>query len=1350
MTDWLHRQTEPGVLHGPQPRGRVRSCVRALVAAALICLAAVSGARADGPVKGDVRVFNDDGFTRLVFDLDQEIKTNVRLSWPIMVISFAKPVDVSVDRLNARAPDYISAARVDPDGRAIRIALARKVKINSIPAAERLYVDLLPDTWTGVMPGLPQEVIAQLADRAREAEHLLRRRNLITERRPPPNIRVKVASQPTFTRYVFAMPDGVNVVPQQTAGTLTLDFDHLITWDLADAIAAMPATVRSIAAAPDRSSVAVSFVLNGTPEARTFLEDNSIAVDISHDGAPQQPRAGQDAARPAAAAAPVLAPPESAPAEVAEQGGLPPMIDVPAPAEANEAGPPSNAPAAAKSAAPPSSGPAAAPVHAAPPADAGRMENPAMPRAAAAPVMSRPAVQGAPANDAAEMSRMERAPEPAAGPPEAAGDEPQGKMQKVAAGEAQMAAPAPAAAQDPAPTPAAPSDLSAPDTVAPATPAAAAEPPANAQGMLPAPRADGTVVVGVTRSADVLRMEFPFTAPAPAAAFRRGEMLWLVFDTDAGIDVSALIEQGGTIVRNARVTRGKDGEAIVRIRLGRPQLASLDTDGPAWLVTIGDKVTVPTTPLGAARTVIGQSRANIVIPFEQPAKLHQIRDPDIGDRLLVITAAGPARGFVRRQDFVELEVLASSHGVVVHPIADDVTADLDEAKIIIGRPDGLSLSTAISGKQQEAAIAGGASFRTMTFDPQMWGFDRKADFNARESELIRRAASAPTTRRQPARFNLARFYLAHGMSAEAKAVLDVARASQSGADDVTGSVLAAVANVMLGRPGEALKELSKPKVGNQLDAPIWRAVAYAREGRWAEARVGFKNVEAAVAALPLELQRMAMMDALRTAIEVRDFDSASRLITEFDTIGVPPELKPSFDVLVGRLDEDLGRGEDALTKYRAAALSSDRRAAAQGRLREIEMRAKLGDMPRGQVIKELETLTTVWRGDETEMEGLRLLARLYGKDGRYREAFHVMRSAMTAHPNSDLTRKIQDEAAETFNSLFLSNKGDSLPPIEALGLFYDYRELTPIGRRGDEMIRRLADRLVAVDLLDQAAELLQHQVDHRLNGAARAQVATRLAVIYLKNHKPDRALASLQSTRMAELANELREQRLLLEARALSDIGRHDVALEVIANINGPEAIRLRGDIQWAGQRWRQAGEQIELLYGERWKDFAPLNESERFDILRAAVGYALADDSIGLERFRDKYAPKMAEGPDRRAFDVVSAPIGTSNAAFNDVAKRVVSMDTLEAFLRDLRKRYAGADTIPPDGASGTEPAAGEPDAPPARAPGLSGAAPGTQSGANAATPHPATSPLPPNAPAKPDPAPTGSIPLSQGPAAR
>ena len=221
------------------------------------------------------------------------------------------------------------------------------------------------------------------------------------------------------------------------------------------------------------------------------------------------------------------------------------------------------------------------------------------------------------------------------------------------------------------------------------------------------------------------------------------------------------------------------------------------------------------------------------------------------------------------------------------------------------------------------------------------------------------------------------------------------------------------------------------------------------------------------------------------------------------------------------------------------------------------------------------------------------------------------------------------------------------------------------------MIRRLADRLVSVDLLDQAAELLQHQVDNRLNGAARAQVATRLAVVYLMNRKPDRALATLQKTRTADLSNELRDQRLLLEARAISDGGRHELALEVIASIKGREAMRLRSDIMWSAKRWREAAEQIELMYGARWKEFTPLTDAERTDILRAAIGYALSEEQISLERLREKYAVKFADGPERRAFDVVSTPIGAAGPEFQDIANRLAATDTLEGFLRDLRTRY-------------------------------------------------------------------------------
>ena len=59
-------------------------------------------------------------------------------------------------------------------------------------------------------------------------------------------------------------------------------------------------------------------------------------------------------------------------------------------------------------------------------------------------------------------------------------------------------------------------------------------------------------------------------------------------------------------------------------------------------------------------------------------------------------------------------------------------------------------------------------------DAQSWGFDRQADFTRRKMDLILAAADAPEAKRLPARCDLARFYLARDMFAEAKAVLDVA------------------------------------------------------------------------------------------------------------------------------------------------------------------------------------------------------------------------------------------------------------------------------------------------------------------------------------------------------------------------------------------------------------------------------------------------------------------------------------------------------------------------------------------------------------------------------------------------
>ena len=84
------------------------------------------------------------------------------------------PVEIPVDEIAEAVPDYVGSARRDPDGMAIRLSLSRRVTINTMTAGERIFVDLLPDSWSGAPPSLPQDVIKELAERARAAERALR------------------------------------------------------------------------------------------------------------------------------------------------------------------------------------------------------------------------------------------------------------------------------------------------------------------------------------------------------------------------------------------------------------------------------------------------------------------------------------------------------------------------------------------------------------------------------------------------------------------------------------------------------------------------------------------------------------------------------------------------------------------------------------------------------------------------------------------------------------------------------------------------------------------------------------------------------------------------------------------------------------------------------------------------------------------------------------------------------------------------------------------------------------------------------------------------------------------------
>ena len=1162
---------------------RARAFARAAFSVVLVAVALAWPGRASAdPVKGEATLTQENGYARLLLRFAEEVPTEVSMAGAIMVVRFAKPVDMPVEALNDAVPAYIASARRDPDGAAIRLALNQRVRVNQMVAGERIYIDLLPEKWTGLPPPLPAEVVKELSERALAAERILRMQKKVEAAEARPPVRVRTAVQPTFVRFVFELPEGVSVSSSLNADKYTLSFSAPLTFDLADAKVSAPSNIKSMKQAISGDNASVEISLIGEVDVHGFREERNYIVDI-----------GFDTGKAGMALSPALSRPVAAEPVVKQEAAVP-------------------------------------------------LAKPAAP---AIPVVTTPAASAAPAEVPAAEAPAAAA--PAVPAPKTAGD--RSDLPRKS-GEAEAAKPADLPRKSDAASTATP--ISGPKDVATAD--------RSMQGIV------------AKRTSSDFRVTFPFGSNVPTALFKRADSIWMIVADNAPLDVQPIEAEGGALISAAESVPVQGGQAI-HIKLKRPQLISLSGDQHGVVLTVADQDLSASLSLTAERSVGDPSRANVSVAMAQPGPLFRFHDPEVGDTLWVVPAPLPARGFLRPQNFVEFSLLESVQGVAVATNSDDVGVEARSDKIVISRPGGLTLSA--------AGVSSGRMGRrgTSVFDAAEWAKNQKASFLPRLDELIDAASIAPDEGRSAANLALGRFYMARGFYQEAKGAFDLAltkpKAQEQDQENMKPVRMARViAELLVGHIEQALKDINDPAIAGSFDTELWKGYAAARQRKWAAAREKFKNVESAIISLPLDLQRIVLIEAMQASLEVRDYDGAAARGNDLETIGTLPDQAMRLRLLHGRLAEALGHDRAALAVYREVRASSDRASAAEAALAEVALLQRNNKIAPEAALADLETLSVLWRGDETEVKNLQMLMRLYVEQDRYADALAAAMTATRLRPNADAVREVQDEASALFSQLFLTGKGDSLQPVKALGLFYQYRDLTPIGRRGDEMIRRLADRLVAVDLLDQGSELLQYQIDHRLEGAARAQVAARLAMIYLMNRKPTRAIAALRSTRIGDLSGEVRQQRLLLESRAQSDVGRYDLALELIANVQGREAIRLRSDIYWAARRWRESAEQIEVLYGQRWRDFQPLTDTEKSDVIRAAIGYALANDALGLSRWREKYGPKMTAEADRSAFDIASKPGSADLAALERIAKMAATVDTLDGFLREMRKRFPDA----------------------------------------------------------------------------
>jgi len=1094
----------------------------ALVAASMT-LALVMIAPAFAQDKGQLYVAEQDGYGRLILSfpaLDELPKYDFRIENNVLSIVFENPVDVLLPDVGLTMPNYLSIARVDPDGRGLRIGLKTSFNFNRIEAGEQLYVDLLPLTWQGMPPPLPQDVIEELAERARQAAIRAERdRKARMAAELEPMVNVRVGQNATFLRVQFdwTVPTDASFSKKGNIGAA--NFEWPVSMDVSALLTGLPPELVSVQAGTSPDGAVATFIFADGIEPRFYeISPSQYVLDI----------------------------------DIAGQG---------------------------------------------------------------LPVLTR---------EDMEASNAEAQ----------AGAEPTAEAPRIAALQ-----------------------------------------PAAAENVTPYVNVLGSTV----------RLVFPFEQDTPAAVFRRGDTVWMIFDTVSGILPPPQNSDLDAIASEFAVITSGDTQ-IVRVDLTQERLATLGSEGMAWVLSLGDMMLSPTEPMTLTRRRDIEGSFEMVADVVRPGRIHDFRDPLVGDVLKIVTAYPPARGLTRTLDYVDFTALRSVHGLVLMPKSTGLGVTLESPLAVISSNSGLTVSPGDTLRSagtttQETARAGYINLAALE-EPDPMALMRKRD------ALEASAATSEGRERDIARLNLAQFYIANRLGFEALGVLRVMEGNLK-AQDMTKQLRMsqAVANVMVGRPAEAVQTLNAAAVAQEVDALFWRTLARTEQADFRGARFDAIEAQDIVDSYPEWLRNTFNFAAARSAVEAGDAEFADRLLDKIEFASLSVEDASLYHLLAARVDELLGRNQEALDTYGQVIASDVRPTRAEAVYRTLLLLDQEGRLDLVKATQTLAAESMLWRGDNLEAEMQTLLASLYFRNGEYRLGFETVRAAVSSFPESTAVNALRDQAQTMFADLFLNGMADSIDPVAALGIYYDFLHLTPPGARGDEMIRNLARRLVRMDLLPQAADLLQYQLENRLTGVARTQIAADLAIIYLADRRPQEVLRVLNETRLPDIPESLARQRRILEARAMIDGGRDQLALDLLTNMDGKDVLLMRIDAHWKAKRYAQAAEMIEGYYARETGNQA-LDRAARMNLVKSAVGYVLAGDDFGLSRLRAKFGEQMVNSPEWPMFDFVTGPIQTTSLEFKKVAAEVAAQDSLTAFLSSYRDTYAGEGALAPVNASHPDPA--------------------------------------------------------------
>jgi tetratricopeptide (TPR) repeat protein len=768
------------------------------------------------------------------------------------------------------------------------------------------------------------------------------------------------------------------------------------------------------------------------------------------------------------------------------------------------------------------------------------------------------------------------------------------------------------------------------------------------------------------------------------AAFEREGFLWLVFDR--------------ADLKNPPILSGPNEEQFANM-----ERVALD-DGVAYRMPVPDglyfygegggilwRFVMTPTPrrFEALRPTVTEQGA-LSWPMEQAGRILEMEDPFVGDTVKVVTVRNASEFAVDPRGYVDLDVLPSYVGLAFVPKADEVEATKTGGAVVISKPGGLAVSpegdmaayelqddiekeVEIFEAQDNPEMAG------RIFDFERWEMGGLTALEKNRQILMNGMGEKEGAAKAEDLITLAKLNIANNRGPEALGLLRVAAEELPGIEEnPVFKALEGAASVLGGRYDEALVSFFLPALTDYEEIDYWKAYALAGLEDWQQADDVMPDDLRVLEDYPAPIREPMVLALAETALRDGKTRVAEDLLMSLEPDFPDMQLnrQAAWKYLNGELERQQGDFEAAMENWQPLLAGTDDYYRAKAGLSVTRMQLERSKITPAQAVDRLEGLRYAWRGDELESLINFRLGEVYVGNKEYLKGLSVLRNAVSISPNAKISEEITDYMTDTFRGIFTNGELENLSPIEAVSIYEEFKELTPLGAEGDLFVQQLAEKLVEVDLLGRAAALLDHQVNHRLEGKDKARVAIRLAAIRLINGQPDAALLALEKAdeamRSAETPDTFKQREIrLLRARALSKTGQATQAISLLNSMaEDKDVLSLRADIAWAAGQWDVAAAAFKKLID--LENINPAEAPEEYQatlILNRAIALNLSGERTALDNLRGKYEAAMDLSDKARLFDLVTRPRKLGLLGDRESVSSLISeVDLFGAFLEGYR----------------------------------------------------------------------------------